>query len=370
MHIDFKALTAPFPAEDIEWREQRNGVKNGKPWTIVLAYVTNRAIQNRLDDVVGPASWKNEFTPGPGGGVLCGISIHIDGEWVTKWDGADNTDIESVKGGLSDAMKRAAVQWGIGRYLYRLEANFAVIDERGNHRGIAYGSDADRKARKNPVYFRWNPPPLPPWALPEGGKEAKSQREAPREEKKDAARPDVPDFPPHDSGAPAPSASYPSQAIPPEAPVPEESGETFDQEYSGPVGIKSINKKSGGTQEKPWVRYTITDSQGERYATFDKSLADDAAAHKDAERTVIIYYKTGKYGRDIESIVPSAEGPPDTDENAITEADWNELKGLMEQGGMSPEAFIKAWQVMSPRQLRSHMMDEYRAWIQKKTAGK
>ena len=133
--INLCLLKEPFPPEDIEWREQRNGIdRNGRPWALVLAYVTNRAIQNRLDEVCGLENWKNQFIPGPNGGVLCGISIRINGEWVTKWDGADNTDIESVKGGLSDAMKRSAVQWGIGRYLYNLEATFARIDENGSPR--------------------------------------------------------------------------------------------------------------------------------------------------------------------------------------------------------------------------------------------
>lgn len=165
--INLCSLKEPFPAADIEWREQRSGIdRNGRPWAIVLAYVTNRAIQNRLDAVCGVENWKNQFIPGPGGGVLCCISIRIGGEWVTKWDGADNTDIESVKGGLSDAMKRSAVQWGIGRYLYNLEATFAQIDENGAYRGVAYANESDRKARRNPVYFRWNPPKIPDWALP------------------------------------------------------------------------------------------------------------------------------------------------------------------------------------------------------------
>ena len=39
-----KDLNEPFPVEDIEWRIQQSGDKNGKPWAMVLAYVTNRAI--------------------------------------------------------------------------------------------------------------------------------------------------------------------------------------------------------------------------------------------------------------------------------------------------------------------------------------
>jgi len=42
--------------------------------------------------------------------------------WVTKSDGADDSSIESAKGGISDSLKRAAVQYGIGRYLYHPSA--------------------------------------------------------------------------------------------------------------------------------------------------------------------------------------------------------------------------------------------------------
>lgn len=154
--MNLKDLSNKFNPEDIEWRLQQCGEKNGKIWAICLAYITNRAIMERLDEVCGPENWKNEYASGPHGGVMCGLSINIAGEWVTKWDGAENTDIEPVKGGLSGAMKRAAVQWGIGRYLYQLEEGFAVIAENGAYRG---------KTKEN-KHFNWNPPTLPSWALP------------------------------------------------------------------------------------------------------------------------------------------------------------------------------------------------------------
>jgi hypothetical protein len=154
--INFKALQDYFEADAIEWRIQQAGEKNGRVWAITVPYVTNRAIQMRLDEVVGPENWRNEFRPGPDGGVMCGLSIRVGDEWVTKWDGAENTDVEGVKGGLSGAMKRAAVQWGIGRYLYALEETFAVISERGRFRGRT----------KDQKPFRWDPPELPDWAMP------------------------------------------------------------------------------------------------------------------------------------------------------------------------------------------------------------
>ena len=155
--MNLKLLAEPFPEQDIEWRVQDCGEKNGKIWARVLAYVTNRAIMERLDDVVGIENWKNEYLPGPAGGVVCGISIKLSGEWVTKWDGAENSNIEGVKGGLSNSMKRAAVQWGIGRYLYKLDAGFAEISEAGRMSAKL----------KNGNWFRWDPPFLPEWALPE-----------------------------------------------------------------------------------------------------------------------------------------------------------------------------------------------------------
>src|SRR4051812_744156 len=102
--MNWDQLTAPFDPADIKHRQGPGGRQ--------LPYVTNRAIQDRLDSVVGPGNWKNEFREwGQGSpGVLCGLSIRVGEEWITKWDGAEQTDIEAVKGGLSDAMKRAAVQ--------------------------------------------------------------------------------------------------------------------------------------------------------------------------------------------------------------------------------------------------------------------
>jgi len=154
-------LKQPFSPNDIEWRACRSGVsQGGKPWVMALAYITNRAIMDRLDDVVGPANWRNEYTQAPCGGILCGLSIRDKDGWVTKWDGAENTDVEAIKGGLSGSMKRAAVHWGIGRYLYRLTENFAQVVDKGTK-----GSHS-AKIKATGQYINWLPPELPEWALP------------------------------------------------------------------------------------------------------------------------------------------------------------------------------------------------------------
>ena len=144
------ALAKPFAPEDLEWRLQQTF--EDKMRGIAVPYVTNRAIQNRLDDVVGPENWYNKYRPWIRFTVkvrdkedykkwvekevisqLCGISIYFPDRdrWICKCDGAEMTDIEAVKGGLSDSMKRAAVQWGIGRVLYSMDVVFVDIERKG-----------------------------------------------------------------------------------------------------------------------------------------------------------------------------------------------------------------------------------------------
>ena len=127
-------LAQPFAPEDLEWRLQK--AVESKLRGIAVPYVTNRAIQARLDDVVGPDGWYNEYKPwhkaGQKEAQICGISIYFPEKgFITKWDGAEDSDIEPVKGGLSDSMKRAAVQWGIGRVLYGMDVVWVDIEKQG-----------------------------------------------------------------------------------------------------------------------------------------------------------------------------------------------------------------------------------------------
>ena len=132
--IDLRRLQDFFHPDDVDWKPIVVSKKTGK--ALAAAYITNRAIMDRLDEVCGPGNWKNEYQEGPAGGVICGLSIRVPtpeggSEWVTKWDGAENTDVEAVKGGLSSSMRRAAVQWGVGRYLYRIQSQWIPVDQNG-----------------------------------------------------------------------------------------------------------------------------------------------------------------------------------------------------------------------------------------------
>lgn len=112
---DLSGLLLFFPQEAISWRAQnvtRDGTK-----ALALAYIDARDVMARLDEVCGLAGWQCTY-PHANGKTICSIGIKCDSEWVWKADGAGDTDVEAEKGAISDAFKRAAVKWGIGRYLY------------------------------------------------------------------------------------------------------------------------------------------------------------------------------------------------------------------------------------------------------------
>lgn len=116
-----RELSEPFPAEAIHWRAQQVAQKgqNAGKAALALAYLDSRDVQDRLDRVTG-GMWQAEHFDCGGGKLGCKIGILIGDHWVWKSDGAGDTDIEAQKGAFSGAFKRAAVHWGIGRYLYDL----------------------------------------------------------------------------------------------------------------------------------------------------------------------------------------------------------------------------------------------------------
>jgi hypothetical protein len=121
--MEFKNLKKPFPVSSLKWRIGNKNKSLTK--ANMLVYVDARMVQDRLDEVVGAENWQFETRSmesmnrnGKTITIVGRLGIRINDEWVWKEDGAENSDIEAAKGGISDALKRAAVQWGIGRYLY------------------------------------------------------------------------------------------------------------------------------------------------------------------------------------------------------------------------------------------------------------
>ena len=111
----FAALAAPFEPDEVKVRSQ-----SGKQ----IHYVTGRTIMNRLDTVLGPENWTDEYADMTENSVVCKLSIRLpSGEWLTKCDAGGAANMADAgdddKSMYTDAFKRAASKWGIGRYLYR-----------------------------------------------------------------------------------------------------------------------------------------------------------------------------------------------------------------------------------------------------------
>lgn len=130
----FARLAAPFAPDRISWRV--GSINTERTRGHALAYIDARDVMRRLDDVAGPADWQDRYEV-HGTKTICYLSLRIDGEWITKADGAGDTDIEAEKGSISDAFKRAAVKWGVGRYLYDLESRWVDLEKNGRSSTIA-----------------------------------------------------------------------------------------------------------------------------------------------------------------------------------------------------------------------------------------
>lgn len=131
----FDRLSAPFPPEIVSWRI--GSMSRDKTKARALAYIDARDVMNRLDEACGSDGWQCDYLPMPNGTTCCRIGIRVIRtteqlsftEWVWRANGAGNTDVEAEKGSYSDAFKRAAVLWGVGRYLYGIDSPWVKVNE-------------------------------------------------------------------------------------------------------------------------------------------------------------------------------------------------------------------------------------------------
>ena len=105
-----RLLKRPFPVAAVSFRKGPGSSKE-------LAYITARDVMQRLDEVFGVDGWEDSYDY-VGGRMICTLRCRFGSEWVSKSDGADDSQIEGAKGGISDSLKRASVKYGIFRYAY------------------------------------------------------------------------------------------------------------------------------------------------------------------------------------------------------------------------------------------------------------
>src|SRR5215204_3293310 len=123
-----EALSRPFEPREVKFKPQM--VKNNR--ALAMAYIDARLIQDRLDEVVGVENWEDAYKILPDGSVMCRLRVKLGDRWITKTDvgsPSEQPDLgDRLKAAFSDALKRAAVKFGIGRYLYRLPAQWVDYD--------------------------------------------------------------------------------------------------------------------------------------------------------------------------------------------------------------------------------------------------
>lgn len=150
-------LECPFPPHSVSWRvgttnqkrvARETGDAKARPTKgQLLAYIDARDVMERLDRACGFENWQCRYTLADSGLLVCEIGIRIGVDWLWRANGAGDTQVEAEKGKCSDAFKRAAVLWGVGRYLYGLSSPWVELDQ----------------------YGKWaKDPALPDWATPKG----------------------------------------------------------------------------------------------------------------------------------------------------------------------------------------------------------
>lgn len=131
----WQKLSEPFPPQEVQWRIE--AVSKDRKRALVVPYVDARTVLDRLDKVVGPEGWHDAYEVlsdqertlkderGERRERVVEVKCRLTVLGVSKEDVGEG---DSLKAAFSDALKRAAVKFGVGRYLYRLEKQWVDYD--------------------------------------------------------------------------------------------------------------------------------------------------------------------------------------------------------------------------------------------------
>ena len=105
-----------------KWRVQ--SFSKHKPQATCVAYIDSRDVQDVLDE---HCNWSDRYYS-VNGMLFCEITIYADGVEYKRSDAGSESNVEAQKGQSSDAFKRAAVKFGIGRFLYSKKMVYLKAD--------------------------------------------------------------------------------------------------------------------------------------------------------------------------------------------------------------------------------------------------
>lgn len=148
----YQDLSAPIPVDEIKLKVQTYNQDKSKG--MVVAYIDARVVADRLNSVLGAFGWGDKYEDlvmsDTNWKARCLLSIYDDdGREITRSDigeaSAKQKDDENVaKSAHSDAFKRAAVKFGIGRELYALPRIWVELEQKGK----SYVIKDDKAARR------------------------------------------------------------------------------------------------------------------------------------------------------------------------------------------------------------------------------
>lgn len=137
--MDLSQLKKEIP---FKWRVQ--SFSKNKPQAACVAYLDSRQVQELLDEVVGPESWQDKYEEHKSN-LFCSIGIKTESGWVWKTDCGTESNVDKEKGEASDAFKRAAVKWGVGRFLYAMPLKYLPANAKKEQNNYPYVVDQNGK---------------------------------------------------------------------------------------------------------------------------------------------------------------------------------------------------------------------------------
>jgi hypothetical protein len=128
-------LKAAIPEEEISFKPQTFREDNGRQLALMVGYVDARWVDERLDQATDgdwSFEWESVLLTDNGVGVkgtltVMGTVREDVGEYHRQ---GEHDDMEMLKAAVSDALKRAAVHFGVGRELYRMPTMWVAWDRR------------------------------------------------------------------------------------------------------------------------------------------------------------------------------------------------------------------------------------------------
>lgn len=119
-----------------------------------VAYIDSRDVQDLLDEVCNPENWQCKFSEHKGN-LFCEIGINTEKGWSWKSDCGVESNVEKQKGEASDAFKRAAVMWGVGRFLYSKTIVKLPVKDNGKGKFVPYSEKSQKFVTNADQITQW-----------------------------------------------------------------------------------------------------------------------------------------------------------------------------------------------------------------------